>query len=321
MGIDVGISVGNAVRNAVMDRSGAGAGARARVNGRWVRAAALCLAVGALASCGTDRAPAYSGGRFGEVTHQGATHEESVPEDEVRGRQLAVEGMRLLKDADSVRIGVDMATARGRQKVSLHMDRHSNCTGTFDAGPTQRGDLIMIAGDATYVRFTDASLDAIRDSGALKGPETAARVRERTDMARGKYLKIPTGSGAPGASMPVNNCDLDRFTGQLQAEPEDGESFKALPETRRYGKRVIPVVESEDRQETTLYVAAEGTPYVLAVRVEEDGGLGRDGARTMTMRMSAFDEPVDAVAPVASRTIDISRISPDGPGGGSLFEV
>ncbi|MEV5978145.1 hypothetical protein [Streptomyces sp. NPDC052114] len=291
------------------------------MNGRWVRAAALCLVVGALASCGTDRSPTYSGGTFEEVAPEEATHEEGVPEDEVRGRRLAVEGMRLLKEADSVRIGVDMTTARGHQKVSLHMDRDSNCTGTFDAGPMQRGDLIMIAGGATYVRFTDESLDAIRELGIRRGAEAGARIRERTELARGKYLKIPTGSGAAGPSMPVGSCDLDKFTGSMPGVPEADESFKALPETRRYGRSVIPVVESAERQETTLYVAAEGKPYVVAARVEESGGLGADGEGTMTMRMSAYGEPVAAVAPAAERTIDISRISPDGSGGGSLFEV
>ncbi|MEU7579479.1 hypothetical protein AB0B50_17945 [Streptomyces sp. NPDC041068] len=275
---------------------------------RWVRAAALPLAVaalaGALTSCGTDRTVTYSGG----------TLEPVVPKDERRGKELAVEGMRLLKDADSVRIGVDMATPKGRQKVSLHMDRDSNCKGTFDAGPMQRGDLIMIAGGATYVRFSDASLDAIRELGAQRGPETAARVRERTAMARGKYLKIPTGAGS-GPSMPMGSCDLDKFTASMPGAPDSDESFKALPETRRYGMSVVPIVESEDEQGTSLYVAAEGKPYVVGARVEEDG----EG--TMTMRMSAYDEPVGAVAPAPALTIDISKISPGGAGGGSLFEV
>ncbi|MEU6127433.1 hypothetical protein [Streptomyces sp. NPDC047123] len=272
-------------------------------NSGWIRAVALCLAVGALASCGADRRVTYSGG----------TLEPVVAADEKRGRELAVEGMRLLKDADSVRIGVETAAAAGRRKVSLHMDRDSNCTGTFDSGPTQRGDLVIISGDATYVRFSDRALDEMLDMGARRGPTVAARVRERAALARGKYLKIPTGSAARGPAVPLGNCDLDRFTGAMPGAPDADDSFKALPETRRYGTRVVPVVESTADQETTLYVAARGKPYVLGVRVAEGGG---DGA--MTMRFSGYDEPVAARAPAPARTLDISEV---GSGGGSLFEV
>ncbi|QEV19788.1 hypothetical protein CP975_21785 [Streptomyces alboniger] len=313
---------------------------------RWIRATALSLAMGAavgtLASCGSDGSVTYAGGTFEEVDRGASTVDgagsttdggaEPASADEVRARKLASEGMELLRSADTVRIGIDMVTPKGRQKASLHMDRRSNCTGTFDAGPERRGDLIMIAGGATYVRFTDASLDAIVERGALRGPETAARVRERTALARGKYLKLParsgsgTGTGGPGA--PVGQCDLDEFTEKV-GTPEPDEVIKALPVTRRYGKDVTPLVEKDDGEETTVYVAASGEPYILGVEVTRSGGTlrggvgGSGGEQTMKLRMSDYGEPVAAVAPAPGLTVDISRIGPGGPGspGGGLFEV
>ncbi|MEU6821559.1 hypothetical protein ABZ921_13080 [Streptomyces atriruber] len=276
----------------------------ARADGRWRRRAAVWVAVGAavggLASCGTDREATYSGG----------TLEELVPDDEARGRKLATEAMALFRDAKTVRIGVDMATPKGRQKVSLHMDRDSNCTGTFDAGPAQRGDLIMVGGGSTYVRFSDEALAEIRQLAAGRGPETAARVRERTAMARGKYLKIPTGA-AGGPSMPVNSCDLDKFTRAMPGSPGPDDVIKALPDTRRHGRSVVPLVEDKAGDRTSVYVAAQGKPYIVGVEAVENG-------KTMKMSMSAYDRPVSAVAPPAAQTIDISEV---GPGGGGLFEV
>ncbi|MFH8607804.1 hypothetical protein ACH4D5_09980 [Streptomyces sp. NPDC018029] len=278
---------------------------RAGTGGRWVRGAALCVAVGAVAggltSCGTER----------EVTYSGGTLEDVVPADEARGKELSGEAMKLLRDAESVRIAVDMPTPRGRQKVSLHMDRDNNCTGSFDAGPMQRGDLIMIGGGSTYVRFSDESLQAIREMAASRGPETAARVQERTALARGKYLKIPTGAAA-GPSMPVNSCDLDKITSAMPGSPGPDDVVKAQPKTRRYGEDVTPLVEHEDDSETAVYVAAEGKPYLLGLEAEKDGG-------TMRMRLSEYGEPVAAVAPAPGQTIDISEIGPGG--GGGLFEV
>ncbi|WP_150185856.1 hypothetical protein [Streptomyces venezuelae] len=286
------------------------AGARA-AGGRLRRTAVCAVAVGAavggLVSCGMDR----------EVTYAGGTLEELVPEDEKRGRELATEAMTLFRDAESVRVGVEMNTPKGHQKVSLLMDRNSNCTGTFDAGPAQRGDIIMVAGGSTYVRFSDAALAEIRRMATARSPETAARVRERTALASGKYLKIPTGPGG-GAKrvMPVNTCDLDKFTSAMPGSPGPDDVIKALPETRRHGTAVIPLVENEDENEaagdrTSVYVAAKGKPYLLGADVEQNGQI-------MKMRMSEYGEPVSAVAPTAAETIDLSKF---GPGGGGLFEV
>ncbi|MGW6533297.1 hypothetical protein [Streptomyces venezuelae] len=280
-----------------------------RAAGGRLRRTALCAvavgaAVGGLASCGTSR----------EVTYAGGTLEELVPEDEKRGREIATESMALLQEAESVRIGVEMNTPKGHQKVSLLMDRDGNCTGTFDAGPAQRGDMIMVGGGSMYVRFSDAALAEIRRMAASRGPETVARVRERTALASGKYLKIPTGpGGGAGRVMPVNSCDLDKFTRAMPGSPGTDDVIEALPESRWHGEDVIPLVENKDKGEdrTSVYVAAKGKPYLLGVEAEENGEI-------MKMRMSEYGEPVSAVAPTAAETIDISKF---GPGGAGLFEV
>ncbi|MET7357371.1 hypothetical protein ABZS76_02870 [Streptomyces sp. NPDC005562] len=276
-----------------------------RANRGWIRAGAVCLAVGVLASCGTDDWASYSGGTLEELT----------PQSERRGRELAVEGMRLLKDAESVRIGVDMTTAKGTKKVSLKVDRDGNCTGTFADGAFMRGELLVVADDATYARYSDETLDAIVEAAARRGPEAVAGTRERADLARGKYLKLPKGSsmGSVPATGPAT-CDLDAFTAAMPAAPKPGETFEALDRTHRYGRDVIPVTGRQNGQRTTMYVAAEGKPYVVAVSQVENG-------EAMIMRLSDYDEPVHAKAPPPDRTLDISRFAPGGPGPGSLFEV
>ncbi|MEU6989780.1 hypothetical protein ABZ953_03845 [Streptomyces sp. NPDC046465] len=270
----------------------------------WIRAAALCLAVGALASCATG----------GRVTYSGGTLEELTPEDEKRGHDLAVEGMRLLKGADSVRLAVHAGDGAKARNAVVHMDRDGNCKGTYDLGPAERGDLIVVADGAAYARYTDESLDALAAMGARRGPAAAAGIKQRTDLARGKYLKLPAAAGTSGAANPMKSCDLETLTSSMPTEPKADETFKALAETRRYGQDVVPVVGEQDGQRMTMYVATTGKPYVVAVRQVEHG-------ETMTMRLSAYDEPVGAVAPPAERTLDLTRFAPEGGGGGSLFEV
>ncbi|MGA4850827.1 hypothetical protein ACOBQB_32995 [Streptomyces sp. G5(2025)] len=299
--------------------------ARRSRRSRWTRPTALCLAMGAavgtLTSCGSRGEVTYAGGTLEEVGRAGTAAdggEEPASADEVRGRKLALKGMELFRTADTVRIGVAMDTEKGRQKVSLHMDRESNCTGTFDSGPTQRGDFIVIAGSAMYIRFTDGALDEIREQAARRGPEIANRVRERTALARGKYLKLPKGTATRGPATPMGSCDLDKLTAKI-GSPEPGEVITARPTTHRYGTDVTPLSEKKDGEETTVYVAATGEPYILGVEARKSGGAFSDD-QTMSMRVTDYDEPVVAVAPAAGLTVDISQVGPGGSGG-SLFEV
>ncbi|MEU7643582.1 hypothetical protein [Streptomyces huasconensis] len=292
---------------------------------RWLRTAALCLAtgtaMGTLTSCGSDGEVTYAGGTIEEADRAGTAADggdKSASGDEGRGRELALKSVELLRTADTVRIGIAMRTQKGHQKFSLHMDRKSNCTGTFDSGPTQRGDFIMIADGSRYVRLTDGALDEIDELAARRGPEIANRIRERTALARGKYLKMPKGTSSSGSAAPTNNCDLDKLTGEI-GSPEPDEVITAHPTTRRYGTDVTPLAEKKDGEEITVYVAATGEPYILGVEVKKSGGMFAED-QTMSMRMSDYDEPVAAVAPAPGLTVDISRIRPGSPDG-SLFEV
>lgn len=273
---------------------------------RWVRAIACCLAMGALASCGAE-------GKVYEGLVERTPAPPPTPADEVRGGRLASEAMGLLKNTDSVRIGVEMTSPKGHQEVSVHMDRRNNCTGTFDSGPMRKGELLMIGGGEAYVRFADESLDAIRDAAVARGPEIAANARERTALARGKYMKLPkTGAGA-GAASPTKVCDLNKVLGQLGGSGTDADlkGARALPDRQWHGEKVTPLAATDGGHDMTAYLAAGDKPYIV-------GMTQKRGDELMEMRMSDYDKPVVAHAPDPSLVIDIEAL---GAGGGSLFEV
>ncbi|MEV6755941.1 hypothetical protein [Streptomyces sp. NPDC051214] len=273
-----------------------------------MRGIACCLAMGALAACGAK-------GKVYEGLVERTPAEPSAPADEVRGGRLAHEAMELLKNAESVRIGVEMTSPKGHQEVSVHMDRRSNCTGTFDSGPMQQGELVMIGSGDTYIRFSDASLDAIRDAAVARGPRIAATARERTDLARGKYMKLPKGGARSGAASPTKMCDLDKAFGQLGGSGSDAdmEGARALPERRWHGEKVTPLAATDSGHDMTAYLATGDKPYIVGMTQER-------GEELMEMRMSDYDKPVAAQAPDPSLVLDIEALGM-GPGGGSLFEV
>lgn len=276
---------------------------------RWVREVACCLVLGALVSCGAE-----GKGKVFEGLVERTPTESQAPADEVRGERLGREAMELLRNAESVRIAVEMNTPEGHQEVSVHMDSRSNCTGTFDSGPMQRGELVMVGGGPVYVRFSDASLDAIRDAAVAKGPQIAARARERTALARGKYMKMPKGAGSSGAASPAKMCDLDKAFSQLgSGSDNDMKGARALPERRWHGEKVTPLTATDGGQDMTAYVATGDKPYMV-------GMAQTQGEEQMEMRMSDYGKPVAARTPDPSLVLDLEALGMDA-GGGSLFEV
>ncbi|MEV8017673.1 hypothetical protein AB0O76_15305 [Streptomyces sp. NPDC086554] len=269
---------------------------------RWMRAAACCLMLGALTSCGTE-------GKIYEGMVERTPAEPPIPADEVRGERLSAEGMRLLKDAESLRIGVEMTGPGKHQKISVHMDRHNKCIGTFDDGPMKRGDIIMVSAEEAYFRFSDEALDAIRAQGVTLGPEAAAKSRERTALARGKYLRIPNEPQGPKGVSPTQMCDLGTALGDLGVGSADG--ARALPDKQWHGQRVTPLVEKDGDHDMTVYLAAGDKPYIV-------GMTQTRGTEHMEMEMSDYDKPVVAPAPDPSLVLDLADV---GLGGGSLFAV
>ena len=297
-----GVATGKVAGEAARRVAGGRARGRTSVARRFVAVAVLAVLAPGIVSCGVQqRHVVLDGGTFAPLT----------PEDEVRGTRLARTGAELLKTTDSVRLGVTMTGGAGKagRKVSLLMDRDGNCTGTFDMGPMQRGELIVPGGKVAYVRFSDTALAEIRDAAASSGAEARARVAQRTEFARGKFLKVPMKSSSGLA--PTASCDLDELLRKLDGDPG---ATKALPETTRYGRHVTPLVEKGREDGTRMYVAASGRPYILGVTERENG-------RSMEMRLSDYGSPVDVRTPGADETIVIDPDAGRGGGGGSLFDV
>jgi len=295
-----GVAAGKVAGVAAGEVAAGRARRRPPVKRRLVAAALLSVLVPGLVSCGVQQR---------HVVLDGGTFAPLKPEDEVRGTRLARTAANLLRTTDSVRLGVTMAGGAGKadQKVSLLMDRDGNCTGTFDVGPMQRGELIVPGGNEAYVRFSDTALDEIRTAAASRSAEARARVAQRTELARGKFLKVPMKSSAGLA--PTASCDLDALLRKLDGDPG---ATKALPETSRYGRHVTPLVEKGREGGTRMYVAASGRPYILGV-------TGLQNGRSMEMRLSDYGSPVDVRTPGPDETIPID---PDAGGGdGSLFDV
>ncbi|MFH9073567.1 hypothetical protein [Streptomyces alboflavus] len=258
-----------------------------------------------LTACGTDDKPVRLNGTF----------KQQLPPDQARGTELATEGMRLLKSARSLRLNAAItkgsATAGTAQRieVSLRLDRHDNCTGTFDGGQGQRGELLVVKGGATHIRFSESSLDGLLAEAEAEDPGVAAGIRQRVALVRGKYLRMPKDNAAFGKGM----CDLGGLSRAMDGLGENlNGTVRAEEPTFRHGRHVIPVVDVERGDANALYVAAEGRHRITAYESEKNG-------ERRVLRLSDYNEPFEVATPPAAEVVDASEFG--GPAGADLFEV
>ncbi|MFD9881209.1 hypothetical protein ACFWZT_07075 [Streptomyces alboflavus] len=259
-----------------------------------------------LTACGTDDKPVRLDGTF----------EQQLPPDQARGAQLATEGMRQLTSARSLRLNAAItkgsATAGTAQRieVSLRVDRDANCTGTFDGGQGQRGELLVVKGGATHIRFSEASLDGLLAQAEAQDPAAAAGIRQRVALVRGKFLRMPTDKVAFSKGM----CDLGSLSQAFDGlgDEDFNGTVRAEQPTYRHGRRVIPVVDVEPGDKNVMYVAAEGRHRITAYEAEQNG-------ERRVLKLSDYNEPFEVATPPAAEVVDASEFG--GPAGADLFEV
>ncbi|MER5207722.1 hypothetical protein [Streptomyces sp. NPDC002825] len=243
-------------------------------------AAGLCLTLALLAGCA-------GGAGHTDTSPQNG----SSPRERPAGERTAERTFDLLRVANSMQLSFAVRAPQGGAVISVHADRDGNCTGTFDMGRTQRGDIIRVAGEGvSYIRYTDVALAEIRAEAARRGPEAAAQADKRTAEARGKYLRVPSINSAVR-----EQCDLDKA---LSKVPQNGVGVQQQPVVQRNGESFIPLRGPEGDEGLTMYVAAQGEPYIRFME-------GSDQGAEMRVAFSHFNEPVHASAPPADQVLDI----------------
>ncbi|MBC9717157.1 hypothetical protein H9Y04_31975 [Streptomyces sp. TRM66268-LWL] len=221
-------------------------------------ALAAALLVGCTGESGADGERTWSRGDSAAKQGQG----EKQGRGEERGEKLAAESFRLFREATSVR----MTRTSGAREQAMLMDRKGNCTGTYDAGPMKRAEVLVVTGPGgasdAYIRYTAQALAEILDEAERRGPATEAEVKPRVELIRGKYLKMSDPDGTFG-----RQCNLEAGARSL---PFEAEAVEAGAPTVRHGVRVIPLT-GRDAADGTLYVAAEGPPQLrYATRASGD---------------------------------------------------
>ncbi|WP_237773363.1 MULTISPECIES: hypothetical protein [Streptomyces] len=276
---------------------------RKRVTGSAVCCAAAVLALSSCSSDdgGKDKASGTSSAE--STTGTGGDGGGGNGVEDMSAQQISDRAKRELLDAKSVHIsmretGSDASAdatedsdpdADDPASMDLTLDQDGNCTGSMKMADgaslelVKRGDKVWMKPDETFWKTQVPGGDG----------EAAA------EIFKNRYIHGSTKDAMLKEVAGV--CDLGEIQRGIEDDSDDAKTLKKGEPTTVDGTRVVPLTGTEDGRETTLYVAAEGRPYL--VKAVEKG----DGDHTTTT-FSDYDKPVPTKTPSADESVDVSKL-------------
>ncbi|MER5207811.1 hypothetical protein [Streptomyces sp. NPDC002825] len=228
------------------------------------------LTLGATA-CGPSTDDAKPAGPFGELT----------------GSQIVDKAFAATRSATSLTVDVDEQGPVEPLKAYLSLDTRGRCTGTLTMGAASTVELLKTDDKTVYMRFDEAFL---REQVKEEGPEAQdATVKE----LKGRWLKGALSD--PDNKGMVELCDLKELLGGFE---QGASGIVKGAETTVGGQKALALTEPGDDGETnTVYVATQGTPYVLRI-------VTKGGEEPGTITFSHYGKPVAAKAPAAKDIVE-----------------
>ncbi|MER7662539.1 MULTISPECIES: hypothetical protein [unclassified Streptomyces] len=205
------------------------------------------------------------------------------------GPEIANRAVTATKAATSLTLDVTLKTADGPLKGYMAISKKGDCAGTLSVGSDGTAELIKTGGTA-YLRFDEALLTS-QNKGASAEEQKAV-----LEMMKGRWIKTDASDAEARDSLEL--CDLNKLLADLEANDT---AARRVGETTVGGRKAVKLTESDGKETYTVYVAAEGEPYLL--KFEQAGG-----EEPGTMTFSGFDKPVAAKKPAAKDILDLDKL-------------
>ncbi|SDL00752.1 hypothetical protein SAMN05421806_11633 [Streptomyces indicus] len=239
-----------------------------RLSGRVVAMAVAGICAAGVAGCGSDdgAAEAFEG--------------ESAD-------AIAAKAVEATRDADSMRMQGEISESGQKASIDLAVDQQSNCEGTV----TQDGAKAEIrhTGNTLYLKGDEAYWQA-----NLKGQQGSDKI---VDKAAGKWVKVP-GQEEQLAGM----CDKQKLVASLDEDKSERKGMKRDGTADVDGTPAVKLTKKSGGETHTLYVAAEGDPYILKSVVE-----GGDTPQSTTF--SDYGAKVSPEQPSGDEVVDLQEIA------------
>jgi predicted small secreted protein len=203
------------------------------------------------------------------------------------GGDLATKAIKANRAATSFTVKGNISDPdEGNVTVDLAVDHKGDCKGTVGLGGQGSMDLVK-TGKTVYMSYDEKLLRA-QSKGESKADTDAA-----VKMLVGHWVKST--SSDPDVKDLASMCDIDELLGTF--DPTDTAADKG-EDTTVDGQKAATLTEKDGKETYTMYVATEGTPYLLKM-----GIAGGDQPSMLTF--SGFDKPVGATAPAKKDIVDL----------------
>ncbi|GGR71472.1 hypothetical protein GCM10010252_07300 [Streptomyces aureoverticillatus] len=178
--------------------------------------------------------------------------------------------------------------------MDLALDRDGNCAGTLKFGGTGGSAELVKQGDKVWMKPDEAFW-----KNQVPGGQGAAAA----ELFKGRYIHGSTNDDMLKGLAEV--CDLKELQKDVSDDSDGGGDTKDLKKgkvTTVDDTRVVPLTgKDDDGNDTTLYVAAEGKPYLIRAT---EKGTGTDKTTTLT----DYDKPVPTKTPSAKESVDVAKL-------------
>ncbi|WP_411078371.1 hypothetical protein [Streptomyces sp. cmx-10-25] len=167
-------------------------------------------------------------------------------------------------------------------KGRVSRDSRGNCTARMSCGT---------AGTAELIKVDDKDVCLRRDETLLRTQErhrSPEDLKTLLDKLEGRWTRPPL--NGPDAPAELKLCDGVNLPTGLENGWDD-DSARGRPATID-GRKALKLVRPDGESETTVYIAAEGPPYILKI-------VTKGGETPGTIVYSHYERPVEAKAPPA----------------------
>lgn len=200
---------------------------------------------------------------------------------------IAAKAVEATRDADSMRMKGQVEESGQSMTIDMAVDNQSNCQGTITqegakAEVRRTGQTLYLKGDEKYWQTS------------LKGQPGADTA---VDKAAGKWVKIP-GQDEQMAGM----CDKQKLVAALDEDKSERQGMKKDGTAEVDGTQAVKLTKASGDETHTLFVAAEGEPYILKSVVE-------GGQTPQTTTFSNYGDKVAPEQPADGDTVTIEEIA------------
>ncbi|GAA2401557.1 lipoprotein [Streptomyces glaucosporus] len=197
--------------------------------------------------------------------------------------KVAEEAVKATRDASSVRVKGTVRQEGARLRVDFHVDERDNCRGALSARGA-RADVVR-SGRAMYVKGDETFWNnALGDRPGS---------RQAVEKLRDRWVKSdPDRAGLRGV------CDKQEFLAALDSDKSERRGMRKSGTAEVEGKEAV-VLEKEQPggERLTLYVAAEGEPYILKA-------VSKGGEAAGETVFTDYNEKVHAEKPPAGQVVE-----------------